>query len=177
MTFSNTQHGVLRGIIVAATITATAIGGAIWMSPGVLLPADDIGSRLRYVLLCDVLLGFWLLISIGTLARHRFFSPEDIDGGGLAPGTAQAKIHQSILQNTLEQTVLAVIVFSACAFLFPIGWLASLPMATVLFAIGRILFWRGYKHGASARALGFGLTFYPTVLLFVLAVINFRFKT
>ena len=49
-----------------------------------------------------------LAINIGLLARHRFFTPDDIDGGGLTPGTATAHILQSMLQNTLEQSVLAL---------------------------------------------------------------------
>jgi hypothetical protein len=34
---------------------------------------------------------------------------------------------------------------------------------TGLFSAGRLLFWMGYQHGAPRRALGFGLTFYPTI--------------
>ena len=42
-----------------------------------------------------------------------------------------------------------------------------LPAAAFLFAIGRMLFIVGYRRGATGRSLGFALTFYPTVLLFV----------
>jgi len=37
--------------------------------------------------------------------------------------------------------------------------------AAILFVFGRILFWRGYARGAPARALGFALTFYPTLAM------------
>jgi uncharacterized membrane protein YecN with MAPEG domain len=41
----------------------------------------------------------------------------------------------------------------------------------LIFTISRIAFWRGYSHGAEARAFGFALTFYPTVAtLLVVAV-------
>jgi uncharacterized membrane protein YecN with MAPEG domain len=33
-----------------------------------------------------------------------------------------------------------------------------------LFAVGRLLFWIGYRYGAKWRAFGFALTFYPSVL-------------
>ena len=54
----------------------------------------------------------------------------------------------------------------------PHGWLASIPAAAILFLIGRILFSRGYERGAAARAIGFGLTFYPSVLMIAAAAIN-----
>jgi uncharacterized membrane protein YecN with MAPEG domain len=37
-----------------------------------------------------------------------------------------------------------------------------------VFFVGRILFWRGYARGAPARALGFALTFYPSVAMILL---------
>ena len=161
---------VLGGVSIAATITVLAMSGGIWLSPGVLTPVDDLENRLAFVSSWDLLVVFWLLATIGALGNRRFLSPEDIDGSGLTSGTAEAKILQSVLQNTLEQVVLAVIVHVACAVLLPIEWMAALPVAAILFALGRSLFWRGYHRGAPARALGFGLTLYPTVLLLALLI-------
>ncbi len=45
-------------------------------------------------------------------------------------------------------------------------------LAAVLFAVGRVLFWRGYARGAPGRAMGFGLTFYPSVALLALLVLT-----
>jgi hypothetical protein len=167
------QRGVLRGMSIAAAFTILGIVGGILLSPRLLTPRDDLGDRLAFVLGWDLLVVFWLSATVGTLARRRFFSPEDIDGGANAPGTAGARIHQAIVQNTLEQVVLAVSVHSACAVLFPIDWMPAIPVAAVLFAVGRFLFWRGYHRGAPARAIGFGLTFYPTLLLFALLVTRY----
>ena len=119
-----------------------------------------------------MLVVLWLLASIGMLARQRFFNPEDIDGGGLTAGSAQSKVLQSVLQNTLEQAVLAVFVHVAWAAIMPLERMAVLPMAAILFTIGRLFFWCGYHRGAAGRALGFGLTFYPTVLLFGLLIVQ-----
>lgn len=40
----------------------------------------------------------------------------------------------------------------------------------MLFSIGRWLFAAGYARGAGARALGFALTFYPTVAALLVAL-------
>ena len=51
-------------------------------------------------------------------------------------------------------------------------WRFKWAAAALLFLIGRILFSRGYERGASARAVGFGLTFYPSVLMLAVAAIT-----
>ena len=50
------------------------------------------------------------------------------------------------------------------------------PTAGLLFVIGRIAFFAGYARGAPARALGFALTFYPTVLLLLAALVTAAYR-
>jgi uncharacterized membrane protein YecN with MAPEG domain len=45
------------------------------------------------------------------------------------------------------------------------------PMAALLFVVGRISFFAGYAHGAPSRAFGFALTFYPTALMLVATLV------
>ena len=131
----------------------------------------SVGERLTLALQADLLLALWLLLSIGRLARHRFFTPEDIDGGGLSLGTDEARVLQATLQNTIEQTVFAVLVHVIWAVTLPPNWLVAIPAAAILFVIGRILFVRGYAQGAPSRALGFALTFYPSVLMLLISAV------
>lgn len=157
------QSGVLRGMMAGLAITIIALGLAMH---GVLTPLrPGAEATFGFVLKWDLLVLACLAINIGLLARHRFFSPDDIDGGGLTAGTQSARLLQSMLQNTLEQTVLALGVHLAWAILTPHAWLPAVPVAAMLFAIGRFLFWRGYAAGAPHRALGFALTFYPQVVM------------
>lgn len=118
---------------------------------------------------CSLFASSWLLFAVARLARHRFFSADDIEGGGLTSGTERAKVLQALLQNTLEQSVLAVIAYGASLALEP-DRPALIARCCACFAIGRMLFFIGYERGAVARALGFVLTFYPTVALIVLAL-------
>lgn len=172
MTLTPAQRGVARGIAIAAIATAVVVFGAAAWHPDMLLPGDGTVAQLAYALKWDLLPAACLLIAVGRLARHRFFTPEDIAGGGLSPGTQKAHVLQSILQNTLEQVVLASLAYFIWAVVMPHGWLASIPAAALLFLIGRILFSRGYERGAAARAIGFGLTFYPSVLMLAVAALN-----
>ena len=170
MALSVKQRGVLKGISIGAAITVAAIAGAILAGPVVLSPEATVGERLSFALWADAFIALWLGISIGMLARHRFFTPEDIDGGGLAPGSETANILQATLQNTLEQTVLAVLVHLTWAILMPGSWISAIPAAVVLFLCGRLLFVLGYRGGAVSRAVGFALTYYPSVLMLIVVV-------
>jgi hypothetical protein len=112
-----------------------------------------------------------LFICIARLAKHRFNTPQDIQGGALTEGSERAKLLQSLLQNTLEQAVLALPIYFAASIFFPSGLLPLVVAAAFLFVVGRLLFFRGYAGGAASRAVGFGLTFYPTLALLVVLVV------
>jgi hypothetical protein len=170
MALTDKQRGVLKGMSVGAVTSLVAIVGAIVIGPAVIAPDATASDRLAFALCADTFIALWLGVSIGLLARHRFFTPEDIDGGGLTRGSETANVMQATLQNTLEQTVLAVLVHLAWATLMPVSWIAAIPAAVILFLSGRVLFVLGYRGGAPSRALGFALTFYPTVLMLVFVV-------
>jgi MAPEG family len=162
----------------------TQIAVAIGMSGGFLMtlgaffwpqiPNSPVGleDRLRLWLLCSLACGFWLLVCIARLARLRFFTTEDIAGAGLTQGSAKAKLLQAILQNTLEQTLLAFIGYGAWVFLAPADRIGLIIIFAAYFAIGRLLFTIGYSFGAIARSFGFTLTFYPTVALYLALLVE-----
>ena len=122
----------------------------------------NLENRLRVALKSSLPIAIIFAVSIGRLAKHRFFTPNDIDGSGLTQASAQAQILQSIIQNTLEQSLLAFITYLMWCVLLPGNCLSVVPMASIAFVIGRILFILGYGYGAPARALGFTLSFYVT---------------
>ncbi|TYC52627.1 MAPEG family protein [Rhodobacterales bacterium] len=157
-------------MIAAVVLCITGLGAGALLFPVQWLPDAAATARLAFAGRCLLVLSFWLLISIGSLARHRFFTPADIDGSGLTAGTQDAKVLQAVLQNTLEQSILAALVYLSFAVLAPAALLGALPAAVVLFSCGRILFWRGYAQGAAARSAGFAMTFYSTAVLFIACV-------
>lgn len=169
MALDDAQRRVLRHMLAALTLSLAALAWAAIMGPAFLLPPVDSASPLIWALRWDAGILACLILAIGNLARHRFFTPADIDGSGLTGGTDRAHVLQAILQNTLEQAVIAVIAHLFWAAVMPFGAQAAIPVAAVLFVIGRICFAAGYAGGAGARAFGFALTFYPTVVLTVAA--------
>lgn len=162
MAFTRTQAGVAAGM--AAGFAATVAAFAWPDLPTVPAGAEE---RLALWLAASAFAGLWLLIGIALLARHRFFTPADIEGGGLTDGTPRAKLLQTLIQNTLEQVVLAIPAYGAWLFLAPEGRRGLVILCAAMFGLGRLLFFAGYARGAPWRALGFTLTFYPSVGLYL----------
>lgn len=160
--FSRTQLGVAAGMAGGLAVTIAAFS---WPTlPDV--PADG-AARLALWLACAAFAALWLLVSVGRLAGHRFFTPADIEGGGLTEGTPKARLLQSLIQNTLEQAVLAIVAYGAWLWLADDSRHGLAIVCAILFGIGRLLFFAGYSFGAPWRAFGFTLTFYPTVGLYL----------
>ncbi|RHW17670.1 MAPEG family protein [Sphingomonas gilva] len=126
--------------------------------------AQPIETRLVAAATAMAVLAAWLGAAIARVAWLRFHTPSAIDAGGADdPTDAALQRGQAILQNTLEQAALAALVLIGLAVALDRSALAIAALAG-LFSIGRTLFWAGYAGGAAARAFGFALTFYPSML-------------
>ncbi len=165
MALSQAQGGVLRGMLGAVAVSLAVLALALWWAPAALQPPAALAERLAAALRWEAGVLLCLVLTIGSLARHRFFTPADIDGSGLTAGTDRARVLQAVLQNTLEQAVIAALAHLLWVAATPAAWFAAMPAAVLLFVVGRLCFVAGYARGAPARAFGFALTFYPTVLL------------
>lgn len=166
MALGKAQRGVLAGMLIGWGASLLLLAATAWY-----VEPDTGTSRFEWLALALVLPALSLMIAIARLAKHRFFTPQDIDGSALTVGTERARLLQSLLQNTLEQLGLAVPVYAAWAALAPFGWLPTLPASACLFLLGRLLFFHGYARGAAARSFGFALTFYPTIMLLLGALV------
>lgn len=164
--FRREQRRVALGMAGAVLVTGIVLAlAAFWEPDGPVLP---VAARLQAALRADVAVVAWLAAAIGNVARLRFLSRDDIAGSSAGAGSQPVREAVAVLQNTAEQVVLAVLTHLAVAAIIdrPAALLAAL---SVLFCLGRALFWAGYRRGAGARALGFALTFYPSVAALGLA--------
>ena len=158
------QRGVIAGILPAVALTIVVIAMAV---TGVVLPAMPVRFEERVAIWAasSAIAGIPLLYCVIRLANHRFFSPQDIAGAGFGDGTPKAKMLQAMLQNTLEQTILAALGYAAWCFLAPASWGVAPAIACIMLLVGRIAFFAGYERGAAARSVGFALTFYPSLAM------------
>lgn len=146
-----------------ASIAAVAI--ALWF--GAPTPLEERLARLAGSV---AVLGAWLAAAIGRVAMLRFVRDEDFDAAAThALPDVSLRHAAAILQNTLEQTTLALLAYVAVALVIP-GSAVLIPILAGLFSVGRTLFWLGYRDGAQGGALGFAVTFYPSVLTLLLVL-------
>lgn len=155
--YASDRRGVLCGMAAAALATAF-----LWFLAWALAAGAE-ADRSR--LLAQALLApaVCLVAGIAFIARHRFDSEKAI-GGANPPDDHVLERAGSYLQNTLEQSALAAMVYAALAIALPARWLVILPLMALAFASGRVAFAFGLEGRPPRRAFGFGLTFYPSVV-------------
>jgi len=100
-----------------------------------------------------------MALMIGVLAARRFFDHALLDGQTPAPNS-RAQIDQAVLTNTVEQMVLALLIWPFVG--FSLGGVSLIALGGGM-ALARVLFWAGYHIWPPLRAFGFAASFYPTL--------------
>ncbi len=109
-------------------------------------------------------------LAVARLAARRFFDDTAIDGAAFPPGSP-GDIDSRVLQNSIEQLVLAVAVWPASGILLATTGPGVVLCLGIGFLIARLAFWIGYHVSPPLRAFGFAASFYPTVLVLIWAVV------
>lgn len=159
--FSPDQIGVIRASALAIALAAAIlVAGYVWLPPRSLglNPVMDFGERIAFTLKADILMFIWLAGCVGAVSRGRFHSPADIRGSAFGPPSRAIAVRAAVLQNSLEQTVLAFGGHLSLAALLRGLDLVLIPLLVALFLVGRVTFAFGYAKGASGRAFGMALT-------------------
>ena len=161
MTFNPTQRGIVLASAIAIGVTALALATAYYgLTPhwvGI-EGAPPLAERLAFALKWNVLMLLWLAGCVRAVSSGRFRSEADIKGSAYAPPSPAIAVHASVLQNSLEQTVLAFGANLTLAALLRGSELVVIPTLVALFLVGRITFAWFYPKGAVARAFGMALT-------------------
>jgi hypothetical protein len=125
----------------------------------------EMADRLAFAMRCDLFASLMLLAGIMNVGNRRFFSPSAIQGSAAPedPHDGALAVGRAYLQNTLEQFVILLVAHLALASVLSPPSLKILPVLVILFIIGRITFYLGYRRAPTGRAFGFALTFYPNV--------------
>lgn len=160
--FRAERRAVLRNMALGVAVSVAVILAGKFVYPPAVPDSDAVPDRLTCYWPWLALMAAPLVIGISYLARYRFRSPEAIDGGD--SDDPRYRHARAYLQNTLEQTVLAVMVHLALLATLPYDWLNLVPVMVLWWVFARIVFRLAYAHGAAARAFGFAATYYPTVL-------------
>ena len=164
------ERGIRRGTSAAFIVVLSGFAGGYGLLPRLFGFPEQLAERLAFAALCAGPVALVLLVAVFMVSTTRRFSPEDIGGAAAGPPSPRLALKAAFLQNTLEQAVITCIAMLAFAAVFAGAWLALVAVTSGLFVLGRVLFYRGYPGGASARAFGMGLTLLPGSILLVVAL-------
>lgn len=157
------QSKVVRNAVLAAFFCAAVLAGAYFGLPLVFAFPTDLAGRLAFALQADLFILLWLAVAVRMVSRVRFVSAEDNRGAAYGPPSAKLAVKAAFLQNTLEQSVLAIGAHLVLATLIEGSALSLIVGAVVLFVIGRAAFLLSYPGGAGARAFGMVVTALPSI--------------
>jgi hypothetical protein len=164
------ERAIQRASFAALAVTVAGFAAAYLVLPLVFAFPAGLAERLAFAIQASVFVLLWIMVGVFMVSSTRRFSPEDIGGAAAGPPSERLAIKSAFLQNTLEQAILAAGAYLALAAVAGGAWLALIPVAIILFAVGRILFYRGYRGGAAGRSLGMTLTLIPTGLIYLLVL-------
>lgn len=146
-------------ILIGMALGALWASGLVWLGAQLVIPPFLL---LPVLALAFLLPGLVLLAMIAVVAASRFFAGGAIDGGAFPEGSAGA-IHDRVLRNTVEQGVLAAMLWPALGYMLGDKGPGVVLMLGLGFAVARLAFWIGYLKAPALRAFGFAATFYPTI--------------
>ena len=134
------------------------------------IPTDwTLGDRIALVIKDAMFAILPAVIGICIVAAQRL-DPNMWVGRTAKPNSA-LDINTRFILNTFEQFILYFIGNAALALYCPPEEARTLIILTILFVLGRALFWLGYHVNPYVRAFGFGITFYPTVAVYAWLVL------
>ena len=170
--FDSEQLGILRGSAFAAgaAVTVVAAGYALippeWFG---LNAAMTTGDRIAFALKADLPLFIWLAWCVRAVSKTRFWSSVDRKGSAYGKPSSAIVVPLAILQNSLEQTVLALGAHLVLATVLRGPELLIIPLLVALYLVGRVAFLLKYSEGAAGRSFGMALTAAPTVAAYLAA--------
>ena len=158
VTLDAEQKNTFRASALALMVSALLLGAGYFLLPSEvfgLTRARTVGERIAFALQADLLVFMWFAWCVRNASAGAFHNSAD-------------KAAAAILQNTLEQTVLAVGAHTILATVLRGPELILIPLLVVHFILGRLIFSLAYRQ-SSWRAFGMALTAAPTDASFVLA--------
>jgi mannose/fructose/N-acetylgalactosamine-specific phosphotransferase system component IID len=170
MNLNAEQARVRKQSALAFLLCASLSVGCFLLLPGVIAFPTEIGARLAFAIQTSLVHFVILLLAVRMVSSGRYRSAADIDGSAKGPPSPALAVKAAFLQNTLEQAFLSVGAHLALASIAGGRWLALLVASAILFAIGRLSFYRGYPGGAGARAFGMATTALPSLICYVAAL-------
>lgn len=124
-----------------------------------------LAERLKLGIASLVFPGAFLLLMVLRVGSQRFGN-ESENPIKLEANSEGMKIDIRVLANSHEQLTIFAINTLALSVLLPFQYLSLVPIYSVVFVIGRLIFWVTYRKNFLWRAPGFAMSTLPAVVGF-----------
>jgi hypothetical protein len=164
------QRAVRKQSLCAIVLCTGASIVAVLVLPRLLGFPTELASRLAFAIQASSVHFAAVLLAVRLVSSGRYRSVADIDGAAKGPPIPTLAVKVAFLQNTLEQAFLGVGAHLVLASVAGGRWMALLVSSALLFAVGRLSFYRHYSAGAGARAFGMATTALASLTCYLAAV-------
>ncbi|WP_066656389.1 MULTISPECIES: hypothetical protein [unclassified Sphingomonas] len=169
MNLLSEQREIKKQSVQALALCAAVATACVLFLPKLVTFPSEIGARLAFGVQASSIHFAIVLIAVRMVSSGRYRSAADIGGAAKAPPSPALAIKAAFLQNTLEQAFLGVGAHLLLASVASGRWLGLLVASPLLFAIGRLSFFRNYADGAGARAFGMAATAMASLFCYLVA--------
>uniref|UniRef100_A0A8C6SM93 Transmembrane protein 79b n=1 Tax=Neogobius melanostomus TaxID=47308 RepID=A0A8C6SM93_9GOBI len=125
---------------------------------------DDAPLRLVYTLRCSVFATLPIALGYLVLGVSRLRSGEV---HALLGGPREVAVHRAFVTDSAHLFLLYFLQLVVMATYLSQEQLKLVPLLTVLFCLGRLVYWVAAAFQSSIRAFGFGLSFLPSLVMMV----------
>ncbi|KAG9276634.1 transmembrane protein 79-like [Astyanax mexicanus] len=128
---------------------------------------DSAPLRLVYMLRCSVFAVIPIVLGMLVLgvSRLRYCSLKPRCDG--EPEVEQVNIHRRYVDDSISLFLLYFLQLGVMAAYLNQNLLKLVPLLTIIFAFGRLVYWIAAAWGSSVRAFGFGFSFWPMLTMLV----------
>lgn len=165
------ERAVRGASLKAIAVLGVALPLGYFVLPSLMHFPTALPERIAFAAHAAAVVMACVVVAVLMVSTGRRRSLQDLGGAAAGPPTPWLAVRIAFLQNTLEQAVLASVLYLALATLVGGRWLSLIVVAVMCFVVGRVLFWRGYPAGAPGRAFGMTLTMIPTVVGYLAVIV------
>ncbi|KAF4081790.1 hypothetical protein AMELA_G00165070 [Ameiurus melas] len=122
-------------------------------------------SRLVYTLRCSLFATFPIILGVLVhgVSRLKFSSLNPLFEGKRA--SHQTLVHMTYVQDSLRLFLLFFVQLAVMSTYIHHDALKLVPLLTIVFVFGRLIYWPSVCFSSSVRVLGFSLSFLPILVL------------
>ncbi|XP_066538489.1 transmembrane protein 79 [Hoplias malabaricus] len=167
---TGTNRDVLKmgvSLLMSALIFPVLVWGGHTFLPFDAPLLDSAPLRLVYTLRCSVFAVIPIVLGVLVLGvsrlKYRSFKPQ-CDG---VTDVERVNVHRRFVDDSISLFLLYFLQLGVMAAYLNQNLLKLVPLLTIIFAFGRLVYWIAAAWGSSIRAFGFGFSFLPMMTMLV----------